>query len=510
MKEKFSAFYRHSTEDDLKKIWKDKKTLFIFDTNILLSIYSYNKQGKDFFFKILKSLDGRVWLPFHVGLEYQRNRIRIIKKATSDFENFKVRVNDFQGRLNADKNKIDAIDSDYHNLFKQHENLRKAYDEFMVYYNEFLNDSKNKLVKKTSELFKKLEEIEMEPILVDGFDGIRDELDKIFTNSKVGDCLFKDGLEVQKFNEEANIRFENKIPPGFSDEKIKGDSTFFFGGIEYFRKYGDLIIFKELINKAKNDNDKYDNLIFITDDSKQDWIETISINNEDKKIGVLHSLKEEVLRESKIKDFMIFDQESFIKNTNNFILSGKDDESFQNLIKNIQSNIAENLIVVENSDLGGENHRRDYGEYLLFSNYDKDDILSEYSNFTSLESKLGRSDKKKPIYIKKPISYYTQRCRVNNYFGDNHLRELFIFMDELRAKVSGYKELLKNLKDKQLLSENDIAINADDEFKSAVYMSEFNEIEHCKKILKTTREHLNVVENAIIERYHSLQTDEWI
>ncbi|MCH7393761.1 PIN-like domain-containing protein [Acinetobacter dispersus] len=510
MKEKFAAFYRHSTEEDLKKIWKDKKTLFVFDTNILLSIYSYNKQGKDLFFKILKSLEGRVWLPFHVGLEYQRNRVKIIRKATNDFETFKLRVSDFQARLNADKSKIDAIYADYHNLFKQHENFKEDYDEFMVYYNNFLNDSKNKLEVKTSVLFKKIENIEMEPIMVDGFDGIRDELDRIFTNSKVGDCLFKDGVEMKKFNEEANTRFENKIPPGFSDEKNKGDSTFFYGGIEYFRKYGDLIIFKELINKAKNDNAKYDNLIFITDDSKQDWIETIKINNEDKKIGVLHSLKEEVLRESKIKDFMIFDQESFIKNTNNFILSGKDDESFKNLIKNIQSNISENLIVVENSDLGGENNRRDFEDYFLLSNCDKKDNSYEYSNFLSSVSKLVENDKTKPTYRRKSMNYYIQRCKVNNYFGDNHLRELFFIRNELRAKITGYKEILNNLKDKNLLSENNILINDDEEYKSNVYMSEFNEIEHCEKILNTTRKRLIEVEEAIVERYRSIQTDEWI
>lgn len=451
MKGKFAAFYRHSTEENLKKIWEDEKTLFIFDTNILLSIYSYNKQGKDFFFKVLESLGGRVWLPYHVGLEYQRNRIMIIKKATNDFESFKSRINDFQDRLNVDTNKIDAINADFHNLFKQHDSFKENYYDFLNFYKEFLNVSKVKIEEKKSELFKKIEEIEMEPISIDGFDKIRDELDKIFTNDKVGECLFKDESDIEKLNEEAKIRFENKISPGFADEKSKGDSSFFFAGIKYFRKYGDYIIFKELIKKAKVDKEKYENFIFITDDSKQDWIETETINHEKKKIGVLHSLKEEILRESGIKDFMIFDQETFIKNTNNFIITNKDDNSLNNLISNIKSNIVENEFIYSKYSSGL------CDKFYSANNYNNiNEIIEKYQTASGLVEPRVTSihhceplNNQNDIKITECLDDFNEilgQCVLNGFYGDFILKELIdsyqsmnIKIKDLNSKLSTYK-----------------------------------------------------------------------
>lgn len=335
MKEKFSAFYRYSTEEELNKVWNDEKTLFVFDTNILLSIYSYNTQARDTFFSILESLNGRVWLPFHVVLEYQRNRIKSIKQSSSNLENLKRRISDLDIRLNHDEGKIDSIENDFHKVFEQHKNIKNDLDEYIVIYKDLLKKTKIELSKITEELFAKFNNADIEIISVDGSDPIRNKFDEIFSSDKVGDCLFKNGDEIKKFNDDANLRFENKIPPGFKDEKIKGDLTFIYGGIEYYNKFGDLIIFKELIEKAKSNNDKIYNLIFVTDDSKDDWIEATQVNDNKVKIGVLSHLKEEFLRESGIKDFKIIDQESFAEYSSKYI-SSSIFSSVENLLTNIK------------------------------------------------------------------------------------------------------------------------------------------------------------------------------
>ncbi len=86
---------------------------------------------------------------------------------------------------------------------------------------------------------------------------------------------------------DGKIRYENKIPPGFKDaEKAsKGeDSYYYFDGLRFERQYGDLILWKQLLLKASDEN--VDNIIFITDDSKEDWWYKINSNG-NKTIGPL-------------------------------------------------------------------------------------------------------------------------------------------------------------------------------------------------------------------------------
>ena len=61
--------------------------------------------------------------------------------------------------------------------------------------------------------------------------------------------------------EEGQERYKKEIPPGFKDAKSK----------DGVRKYGDLIIWKELLNFARTQSK---DIVFITDDVKADWWES--------------------------------------------------------------------------------------------------------------------------------------------------------------------------------------------------------------------------------------------
>jgi hypothetical protein len=94
MKSMFKGFYNLS-EDELKDIWKNEKTIFVFDTNVFLNLYGYAKQTRYDFFKIVKALGNKVWIPYHVGLEYQRRRLDVIKNEKgifNDIENNLVKI----------------------------------------------------------------------------------------------------------------------------------------------------------------------------------------------------------------------------------------------------------------------------------------------------------------------------------------------------------------------------------------------------------------------------------
>lgn len=86
-------------------------------------------------------------------------------------------------------------------------------------------------------------------------DPIRDQLTELF-EGKRGAALPQATLEA--IYAEGRARYKEKTPPGYMDEKEKQGNDV----------YGDLVIWKEMIAKAKADNKS---LIFITDDSKEDW-----------------------------------------------------------------------------------------------------------------------------------------------------------------------------------------------------------------------------------------------
>lgn len=64
--------------------------------------------------------------------------------------------------------------------------------------------------------------------------------------------------ELIKIYKEGETRYKNKIPPGYEDKKPTND------------KYGDLIIWKEIM---KYSSEKQKNIIFVTNDKKNDWFD---------------------------------------------------------------------------------------------------------------------------------------------------------------------------------------------------------------------------------------------
>ncbi len=71
----------------LTEMWSN--AVFVFDTNVLLNLYRYSKKTSDEVIQIILDLNDRVWLPFQVGLEFNKNRLTVIsdqKKNYTDFE----------------------------------------------------------------------------------------------------------------------------------------------------------------------------------------------------------------------------------------------------------------------------------------------------------------------------------------------------------------------------------------------------------------------------------------
>lgn len=74
MKETFREQFELDKEK-IQEIWKN--AIVVFDTNILLNLYRYNKETCDDLLKYMKTFADRLWMPFQVGWEYHNNRLKV-------------------------------------------------------------------------------------------------------------------------------------------------------------------------------------------------------------------------------------------------------------------------------------------------------------------------------------------------------------------------------------------------------------------------------------------------
>jgi len=76
-----------------------KQAIFVFDTNVLLNLYRYQTGTRDELLTVLGQLSGRVWIPHHVALEFQRNRLKVIAEQSKRFSEVRRTIEKSRGEL---------------------------------------------------------------------------------------------------------------------------------------------------------------------------------------------------------------------------------------------------------------------------------------------------------------------------------------------------------------------------------------------------------------------------
>ncbi len=231
MKEQFIGFYE-LTSSEIDSIWEEG--IFVFDANSLLNLYRYSSETSKDFLQILNKIKDQIFLPHQVGYEFHSNRHLVIQNINNSYD---VLISD------TTKAVTDSFDQIVNNYSKhpiiQIKKLKELKDKFLVEFKEELS-KQNKLHVDFS--------IE---------DTFLDQITNLF-EGKVG-AEFSDS-ELEDIYKEGAFRYNKNIPPGYKDsgKKNKGDRHL----------YGDLIIWKQLINFSK---ETHKSIIFITDDRKEDW-----------------------------------------------------------------------------------------------------------------------------------------------------------------------------------------------------------------------------------------------
>jgi hypothetical protein len=320
MKEIFRCYYGLE-ESEYAVLWDS--AIFIFDANVLLNLYRYKEKTRNELLDVIDKLKNRLWIPHQVGLEFQRNRITVINEQNKKFYKVKEIM----------ENHISGIEKEFKNIQidKKHANIDTT---------DVISSLKN--IKK--DFLSKLDELENGSIKFNSNDEIRDRLDDAIQenigpqpeNQEYLENLYKEGEQ----------RFNSQIPPGYKDNS-KDDKEFIFSGLKYKNKYGDLIVWKQIIVYAKDKNIK--NIIFVTDDNKDDWW----LKDNNKIVDVRHELRDEIYREAEVERFQMYSSEKFIEYANKF-LDTKISESAIEEIRGMRQYDESRKATAENSSLMSE------------------------------------------------------------------------------------------------------------------------------------------------------------
>ncbi|NYA45712.1 hypothetical protein HZI31_20670 [Serratia fonticola] len=291
MRNTFRGFYSLNDTTIINNVWNSDKTIFVFDTNCLLNLYRCEDKTRDDILDVMSKISERIWLPFFVCLEYQKNRRTVITDSINNLNLIKNSLNDVVTSVtkslstgNVKKHLYNALSESVHAL---QNDIKPLIDNFITSHIDTRIDSKEKVNKR---------------------DIIRERID-VLVNEKCGSPPTPEW--INNVNNEGVDRYKKLIPPGFMDASKTGKKYYY--DLEFEEKYGDLYIWMEIINKSKKDN--IENIIFICDDRKKDWwYETKGVTH-----GALEALQTEIYTESGIKNFKLITQATFLHNAQEYL-----------------------------------------------------------------------------------------------------------------------------------------------------------------------------------------------
>ncbi|SNY80367.1 hypothetical protein SAMN04244553_1929 [Nocardia amikacinitolerans] len=258
-----------------------KEATIVLDANILLELYRLASATREEILELLDEVQSRIWIPHQVGLEYSRNRKRVVFDRQSDFSAAEKELR---------KSAQDAIDSLNKKalIFSEFRERRRTNREWSLA--ESGADEKgirDSLKKVWDGVINELKTLDREV----GFsaqdladDGVLKKLDDILSG-RTGPAY--SSADLRKHVEFAvAFRYPNLIPPGYADVGRKDTDL---------GRAGDYLVWRQLLDRFSTlPADKSRDVLFVTGDSKEDWW---VLNQSNKVAGPRPELLDEFKRE---------------------------------------------------------------------------------------------------------------------------------------------------------------------------------------------------------------------
>lgn len=263
----YEKFYL-SQEEQAKLL---EEAMIVFDTSALLDLYYYSNETQSSIFNtVFEYFKERLWIPERVKFEYLKNKDKVSTKPVSAYESLlKVKkggdgeytlkmyslakdikngkLKDIENQLKTLKERTTKPDKHPYIEAQTYEDIEKQISYFSQNVETFIG-----VMEKFNEKFEHLVEEKIRGVKETDGDCVADTIEEKFI---VGEEIsFKEMLQIA---EEGELRYRNEIPPGYEDESEK----------EGLAKYGDLIVWKEILAYAKK---KQKSVIFVCNDVKKD------------------------------------------------------------------------------------------------------------------------------------------------------------------------------------------------------------------------------------------------
>jgi hypothetical protein len=259
----FPGQFRPTTEA-LHTLWGE--CLFVVDANVLLNLYRYSTETRKELERALTSVKDRVFAPHQAAKEFLKNRLVVTAGQAQEYTKAITTINDLAAVISNKKKHPFLPDAELPRFI---EHAKKLVEH---------------LEAQQATLLDRLTNDEILEFVQTMFDG------------KTGKPF--DETSLAALAAEGDIRYQNEVPPGYKDGKkdASGDP---------YRKYGDLIVWKQLIAEVKACGKP---VVFVTDDKKEDWW----LEQSGRTIGPRTELREEFIAEVQ-KDFWMYTVDKFIE-----------------------------------------------------------------------------------------------------------------------------------------------------------------------------------------------------
>ena len=239
---------------------RSSEHLIVLDTNVLLELYRQPANISLDVISALKKIQNNIYVPRQVYDEYLKNYHKTCGDEKKKYKKVTEELSDSLKKLQNDiaKKVGEYRKHNYTDISKLQNNL-----------NEKIKDTQNIITE-----FEKSHHAEIQ-LNIDFLqnDKVKEFVDLLLNQGNIGEKIpFSQKLLLLQ---EGQIRYDNLIPPGFRDSAKVGEA-----------KYGDLFVWKDIIAIAKEKNT---NIIFVCNDTKEDWWE----KNKDTPIDLRQELNEE-------------------------------------------------------------------------------------------------------------------------------------------------------------------------------------------------------------------------
>ncbi len=228
VREKYQGWYP-KTASEVAALWEN--AIFVPDANVLLHCLRHSEVVREELLRLFDVLKDSLWIPYQVGLEFHRNRLDVQLGAQDAYDAL---IKDQEAVIEKARERLRQL--------RAHPTINVAKE--LAALDMFVADFKARM--ETARKAHPKEEIDA---VIGRLTGLLE--------GRVGDKWKTERFSAIK--KEGDDRYSRKIPPGYKDARKDA------GELD---KFGDLIIWKDMMAKAKAEGRP---VIFISDDVKEDW-----------------------------------------------------------------------------------------------------------------------------------------------------------------------------------------------------------------------------------------------